>query len=177
MRKLTIVILLLILGIAAIGARTSENTKGQLPTAASIAEQPLATAVSDPPGTVNGAKNPELVPDNVAYSLFFGFLAGRQGSESEKNSMRDYFKQTALDGVDVDALLAAADEFQQRMDAAPDYARRQSILAEIIASLPKRIGVNGMVKLRRHINERVKHNAKIVPGPPMPGGGHDMGQH
>ncbi|HYG80765.1 MAG TPA: hypothetical protein VD861_10275 [Pyrinomonadaceae bacterium] len=176
MRKLTLLFLLVVIGIAAVGAGIPDNTKRQLPTAASAAEQPSAPDVNDPPGTVNGAKNPELVPDHVAYSLFFGFLAGRQGSETEKNSMRAYFNQTALEGVDVDALLAAADEFQQRMDA-PDSAHRESILAEIIASLPKRIGASGMTKLRRHINERVKRKVKIVPGPQLPSIGHVTGQH
>jgi len=81
----------------------------------------------DPPGTVNGSQNPELVPDRVAYSILFRFLSDRQ-SEDEKNSMRFYLRQklgggdcdateeekAATDNV-IDALLTAATEFSKQV--------------------------------------------------------------
>lgn len=64
---------------------------------------------------IDGAKNPEKIPDQVAYSALFRFIAAHQTPE-EKNSIRAYIRQMGLGkDVDVDAVIAAADDFQQRI--------------------------------------------------------------
>lgn len=45
--------------------------------------------LDDPPGTINGAINPELVPDRIAYTLLFRLISNRQTDE-EKGRIRAY---------------------------------------------------------------------------------------
>lgn len=70
----------------------------------------------DPPGTINGAVNPELIPDRTAYVLLLRLLAGRH-TEEERISMKYYLRQDRpnLTDDDINALLVAADEFVARV--------------------------------------------------------------
>src|SRR5215216_5276565 len=45
----------------------------------------------DPTGTIDGATQPDMIPDRVAYSLLFRFLSGRN-TEDEKNRARAYVR-------------------------------------------------------------------------------------
>ena len=139
-----------------------------------------------------------MIPDHVAYSLLFNLLAGRK-TETEKESIRSYITQAGLvDETDIDALLAAAEEFRLRADVIDkrgesirakgrqslDQAavlqlgelqrQKEALVLEVVDSLPARLSALGAVKLRLHINERVKRKIKIIPGPMMPPAYHNM---
>jgi len=113
-----------------INGEVKKNNDGRtthtLQTPVSAAQQP-----ADPPGTIDGSKNPELIPDKVAYSILFRFLSNRQ-SENEKDKVRAYLKQrlcancsgileTSTSNLEpstsniVNALLAAAGQFRQQV--------------------------------------------------------------
>jgi hypothetical protein len=197
MRKLTVLLILLAISIVVVATGSSKSTPNIAKTVVSPAQQQPTSAINDdPPGTIDGAKSPELIPDDVAYGLFFRFLSDRQ-SVNEKKSMDAYFKKSVLNGVNVDALLALGDEFKRRValvDAQAQAYRDQhparsneeamlgfreqykAITADLTASLPNRIGADWAEKVRQHINEHVKLHVKIVPGPMMPADGHIMRQ-
>jgi hypothetical protein len=127
--------LLIGLGMAVIGfnrppgpldaAHASEKSAAQAP---SQAAQPA----HDPPGIINGAVHPELIPDRVAYTMLFRLIANRE-EESAKRSIRAYVRQmfgcnecsknrdfaaqagVPPDSPDIDAFLAVAEEHHQRV--------------------------------------------------------------
>lgn len=83
-----------------------------------------STSRTNPPGTIDGSKNPELISDNVAYSVLFRFLSNHL-TESGKNEMRFYLKlklggscydtkemQQSTDTI-TDVLLTAAEQFNK----------------------------------------------------------------
>ncbi len=82
------------------------------------------------PGTIDGGKTPDLIPDHVAYSALFRLLSNRR-TEDEAYRARAYVKQMGLGThrcrscppelstaeSDVDVVLASAEEFYQRINA------------------------------------------------------------
>jgi acetylornithine deacetylase/succinyl-diaminopimelate desuccinylase-like protein len=195
MRKLTVLLTILAIAVITLASGLSPSTTNKAEAVISNSQpQETGDTSDDPPGTIDGAKNPELIPDDVAYSLFFRFLSDRQ-SEEEKNSMRAYVKQSALNGVNVDALLAVGNEFKKKVavvdaqakalrdqnpnqpdERAANAFRKQykAITMELTASLPARLGAKGAEKVWEHIVGRVKGRVKIIPGPVMPSGAHSI---
>lgn len=115
-------LLLIVVALSAIGiviGVSSNITNKNTP----ITPQALAASTQqDLPGMIDGAKNPEKISDQVAYSALFRFIAAHQTPE-EKNSIRAYIRQMGLGkDVDVDAVIAAADDFQQRIGALDSQA-------------------------------------------------------
>ena len=154
------------------------------------------------PGTIDGSKNPELIPDSVAYAMLFKTIAGQTTAE-KKRSIRSYVSQLGLgeqrcklcptstengDG-DIDALINAAEEYQQRISRLdiiatkikgrswpnPDQkvmkqleqlqADNDAISRDMMATLPSRLSPTAWTRLQEQINQRVKPGIKIVPGP------------
>lgn len=126
---LLIVVALSAIGIV-IGASSSITNKNTTITPQALA----ASTQQDPPGMIDGAKNPEKIPDQVAYSALFRFIAAHQTPE-EKNSIRAYIRQigigkqackncpsTGAGNADIDALITAAEDFQQRIGALDSQA-------------------------------------------------------
>lgn len=207
MRRKLIALLLLMAVAASVTlfiAGAKPNGVKPLVNAAPVAHKQQPPA--DEPGMVDGAKHPELIPDRVAYSLLFRVISGRRDAQA-KARIRSYIRQfgTGVKGCaesdcskrmgdsDVDALLAAADEFQQRVGALDQQAgeikknhwatrtpetmaqlaqlqrQKDAILAEIIASLPRRLSAGGLNRLRAHVEGRVKPRTKIrKPSAEMP---------
>lgn len=97
MRWKRLIIPLIVIAICAIGIGTA-GSKGNL--SARRSSQPIINPkVSlnlSPPrfaGVVDGAINPELIPDQLAYTLLFRLLSDRHTKE-EKNAARSYLKMT-----------------------------------------------------------------------------------
>lgn len=151
--KLKVPMALLLAGsISALGIAASKNTvtiaKGTPKTGisalsapvipASKAQQNQANAL-DQPGIIDGAKNPELIPDQVAFSLLFRVISGNQSPEA-KQRMRHYVRQIGLGDQtcyacngqkpptdkakdqEIDTFIAVADEFQQRIGVLDEQA-------------------------------------------------------
>ena len=88
-------------------------------------QQPAAV---DPVNTIDGAKNPELIPDHVAYSAIFRMLSNRS-TQDEVYRARAYVTQMGLGkqpckvcppgfgtaDADVNGFLATAEEYYQRV--------------------------------------------------------------
>jgi hypothetical protein len=159
---------------------------------------------------IDGSKNPELIPDGVAYSLLFRFVSNARGEEAQKR-VRHYVRQMGLGDQscylcsgqdkerrgherDLDAFLAAAAEFRERVAPLdqraveirrahwPNYGpevkaeltrlqrRKEALVAELVASLPGRLTAVGLENVRKHVNERMKRRIKM---PARQGGADD----
>jgi hypothetical protein len=150
-------------------------------------ESHMRSATQNPAGTIDGAVNPEQIPDTTAYELFFNFFVDRD--ENERGKLQAYCKQTSLVDVDLDGLLAAARSYKQQVvgldmeaeavrtsetlsTAAPKLAalraRREEVVQKLMADLPQFVGPDGAAAIRSHINNRMKPNIKIIPGPKIP---------
>jgi len=154
-------------------------------------------AKQDPPGTIDGAVNPALIPDHVAYELLFRSIAPRPGAaDIEQRGSHGLAKKTGLEDTKVDALRTVADEFKQRISVLDLQAKqlkdrywpnpsplvmaqltglqkqREAIIAELVASLPRHLGSDGAAKLTQHLNDQVKRRVRIVPSPPLASGQH-----
>jgi hypothetical protein len=103
---------------------------------------------------INGAENPELIPDTVAYSLMFRFISGDQ-SVSAKKRIRSYVElfgtddqlcnlcQGQMKDADIDAIIAVADEYQRRvtiLDGQAEGIKRNN---------PQTIGTEAMIQLKQ----------------------------
>lgn len=143
----------------------------------------------DPPDTISGAKNPEMIPDRVAYVLIFRTIATPQGTEFEKARSRAWTKRLGLgfDEATGGELIKAANEFatqvkpldqqaheiKNRTWPNPDaatmaqlaalQAQKEALVNQIVASLPARLGQEQAGKLHLHMTNRLKAKMKIAP--------------
>lgn len=201
--KLFALLILAVVTISTVGYATGslnngakKNTRNAPKSAVSTPQQTPA----DETGMIDGAKHPELIPDHVAYSLLFRTISGNQNPEA-KNRIRHYVRQMGLGKCptcpkkavstgtdtdqDIDAFIATADEFQQRVgildqqvieikkdnwpNPSPEVMtqltqlqrQKEAIITDIVASLPSRLSAKGVEHLRLHVSERVKKHVKI----------------
>lgn len=187
MKRFTILFLVIGVGTVAIALSITSQKAVSAPSAKNVPQS--AQSKVDKPGTIDGAKNPQMIPDTTAYSLLFDLIANRR-TEAEKGRIHAYLRQAGLEDADSDALIVAAEEFRQQAGALDaqaasinvrshtDHAalssndvaqlrqlgkQREMLVQGAIASLPRRLSVSGMAKLHQHINERVKRRTKISP--------------
>lgn len=202
-------VVVIVLAIVAL-ATSSNRVKAEKP---QIPGQQQRAATSDKMSNIDGAVNPELIPDEVAFTMMFRVIGNRQTQE-EKDSIRSYLRQAGLgcqtcqlpnsqkkqqqpttaEEPDIDAVVSLADEFWQRVSVLDEQvkqikdrtwpnpsqevmsqlqqleAQKQSIVAEIVASIPTRLSADAVAKLQNHIDTKVKPNVKIFPDFPLPGG-------
>jgi hypothetical protein len=143
----------------------------------------------DPPGTIDGALNPQAIPDHVAYGAMLRMLMPRQNSDIERRRALAWAKVAGLDVVAANELYAMATEFGKRIGPVdrqitevknrstwpdPDEQtklqlnelnrQKEQIVIELMASLSAKMGASRADILHRHINEKVKRKMKIVPG-------------
>ena len=196
MRKLTILRILLTLSLVGIVVSSPKsNTSGA---------RKEAKDRFQPRGPIDGAQNPELIPDHVAYSILFRLLS-KHHTDAENKSTRAYIRVMGLgkqnckdcqsvgtDDADIDALIAIADEYEQRIGVLDRQAselrergglqpnpviakqlayleeQHEALINETIAALPARLSREAVDRVAKHVNERMKRKMKIVPGPLMP---------
>ncbi|MEJ7860912.1 MAG: hypothetical protein WKF90_04660 [Pyrinomonadaceae bacterium] len=186
MKKLILLLLVVVIGAVVLadwGLRKTETT------AEAAVETTQQTKVAvERANTIDGATNPELIPDSVAYSLLFDLIAKRE-TEKEKRRIKAYIKEVGLSGADVDVLIASAKDFRERVSTLDTQAarinirtrtnpppvltqsqvsqlrqletQRNLIVESVAAILRNRLSGSGSEKLRRHVNERVKRKTKI----------------
>lgn len=132
-RIVGILFLVIALGIGVIGFIKSKTTVDAAPASdKSEISGEQNKAAQDRPGVINGAVNPEMIPDHVAYSMLFRMIANRP-EESSKRSIRAYVKQifrcdecskergfgepgrARPDSPDIDAFITVAEEHHGRI--------------------------------------------------------------
>lgn len=133
----TIFVLLCLAAVCMVGMTAGTLGKTEkakpAPVAVNLPATPQEQNPPDPPGTIDGAKNPEMIPDHVAYSILFRLISDRN-TEEEKGRVRAYVRRMVLrctscgkraeerqpgepDDVDTEALIAVAEKFHQRAKA------------------------------------------------------------
>jgi len=176
-----VTILIIAVGLAAVGIGAGKPKNTTTKTTQN------ASAKQDHPGTIDGKVNPELIPDHIAYTLVFRTIALHQNTDFEKRRSRAWAKSVGLDDAGADKLLAAANEFHMRVSVLDNQVKeiknrswpnpgaqvmaqltdlqekKEAIVAEIVSSLPTRLGSEWAGKLHNHINSDVKRKMKHLP--------------
>lgn len=126
-------------------ANTNRKSAGATVNAPASVAAPTVQEPADEPGTIDGAKNPEQVSDQVAYSLLFRFLSNRH-TEEEKNRARAYLRmvfgckdcatpvtpeQQAATEQEINAFLAMAAEFEKRVGLLDRQAKEAKELRKL----------------------------------------------
>jgi hypothetical protein len=152
-----------------------------------------AVPPSDPPGTIDGAKNPELIPDDVALRMIILAVAEPADAPPEAQARaRAKLNAMALSEEDATAFLSLLEGFRAQADpigkqAADIWARsafpspgstdygqlsnlgkqRQQLIAGTVAALPSRLSKEGQKKLAAFLLQ-AKRGMKVFPEMPMP---------
>jgi hypothetical protein len=160
--------------------------------AAQAQDQPSPAPQPDPPGTIDGAKTPELIPDEVAYRMLFLAVAEPEdATEEQKTRARAKIAAAQLTEEDTQAFLKLMADFHEETAAVvaenakirarnpfPDRQstdwsilvglrkRMEANVTNTIAALPARLSEDGQRKLQEHLLE-VKRSIKRVPLPNM----------
>lgn len=164
MRKVWTFFIVVFLLLVCVFASTATNPRTELELQTINQQQ---NTVPNPPGTIDGAVNPELIPDAIAYSMLFRLISDRQ-TEAERKSIQSYLAQAGiLVSSDRDSLIAVAEEYKQRVDASGPQ-NSENIASQLITTLPTRVSPVALASIRAHIANHVKRKIKIIPGPQMP---------
>jgi len=155
--------------------------------APAVEEQPVAPN-PDPPGTIDGKKNPELIPDEVAYRMIVLAVAEPEDATEEAKE-RAWAKINPIgfsreDGLAFLILLAEFQTQARELDkqvaevlvrapiphpASTDYRQlvdlgkqRDQLLNNTVAAFPARLSQEGLLRLRTYLPE-AKKGMKIIP--------------
>jgi hypothetical protein len=146
---------------------------------------------NDPPGTIEGAKNSDLIPDDTAYRLvllafaepenptaaqiarFRAKIAGAGLREDDTEALRRILghMQTGLDGLRAqeNTVFAANPIPHPDSTGAAQLAeiskQREGFFAEAMSALPARLSASGAAKLHDFIQKQ-KHGMKVFPDMP-----------
>jgi len=171
------------------GAGRSKSTR--LPPAVG---SPQGRGALDPPGTINGAVNSELIPDKTAYLMMLRLVAGTPEKQNDRfrNQSRAYLKGMGLDAEDIEVLLELADEFRGSITPIDDQAKatvalengkpsqrsseaqrvldelqkqKDVILTGTINNLQRRLNPVGLLRVHQYVTTEVKRKTKIFPDP------------
>lgn len=118
--KRRIIILLSIIIISTVGIVIGASSNNRENVVGASPERINATPQT-PAGEIDGAVNPELIPDHVAYSLLFRLISSRE-TEEEQRQIKAYIRGIGLgesgnrDGTDADVLIAMAEGFRQQVN-------------------------------------------------------------
>jgi hypothetical protein len=148
-----------------------------------------STPQPDPPGTIDGAKNPELIPDAVAYRLLFLAVAEPENATDEQKARaRGKIHPAGLSETDVEGFLILLAQFDQGMTAidaqiskirnrnplalSPLSADGQQVqlltrqmdqlVAGTIGALPEKLSEDGFARLHDYL-QRAKGGMKLIP--------------
>jgi hypothetical protein len=122
---------------------------------------------------VDGSKNPELIPNEIAFRHSLGVLSGMSKTGLVKERGRSYLKtyfrpqcgpsgseDRTLTDQQIERLLAMADEFQGRTTSLRDAATAKEAASQVLGTLDRELGPEGADKVRRHLATNVKTHMK-----------------
>lgn len=173
---------LLAIGLATLGGGAPLQTE------TTAQQTPAPVPTQDPPGTIDGAKNPELIPDEVALRMIVLAVAEPPDATDEmKERARSKLNPIGLDEDDAIAFLALLSEFQGQAEdldeqanailvrapiphtASTDYSslveigrQRDQILSNAVAAIPVRLSAQGLERLMAYLPQ-AKRGMKVMP--------------
>jgi hypothetical protein len=170
-------------------ATTRQSLRGLTPVSVAKAQQSPRSEI-DVPGTIDGRRTPEKIPDRVAYSLVFRLISSYK-DETEKQRIKSYISYMGVDKeADVNTIFAIAEEYKQQMSTVDAEvqtikgrenpsnphrsaeaqarllqlrAKRDAIVEKTVSSLSQRLSKEGAEKVRLFINEQAKRKIKMRP--------------
>ncbi len=193
MRSALLIVTFLALLAGALLVLNSNPGSSLAQTDAPTAQDQSVTPAPDPPGTIDGAKNPELIPDHVAYRMIVLAVAEpADATDEQKERARAKINAIGFSEDDAASFLTLLGDFQTQAEAvdrqvaevlvrAPiphpastDHRQlvdlgkqRDQLLNDTVAAFPARLSEDGLVKLQAFLAQ-AKKGMKIVPDPPMP---------
>ena len=111
------------------------------------------------PGSIDGSKNPELIPDSTAYRIYFGALT----VDSDQKRQMAMIEAAHLSAADSQAVLSAAGRFSSmhqlfvnEANAAASTATRTGMLLPVTQLLSERenLGLSVMAMLQASLSAR-----------------------
>jgi hypothetical protein len=130
---------------------------------------------------IDGAQTPELIPDDVAYSLFLRMLSARDQNPRALARQRSYLKHVlrgadAIEGssdpgtmqtnADVETLLRFEESYEARLRTLDTSGGSKSdevaLVAEIVGTMPYLLGQRLATKIDRYVKKQFKRNVKII---------------
>jgi hypothetical protein len=152
---------------------------GSAPANSAVSSGPqIATQGGALPLVVDGAKNPERIPEDLAYRHFISVTAVSTGATRRDISRRDAFVgQLRLSPADRTAYLVAVGDVRDRLTsieqqgraavhgdiAAADFAKRQrdDVLDEAAERIRTSLSFDGAERIRAHVNDHVRKRIRI----------------
>jgi hypothetical protein len=157
-------------------------------TATSGTAVPVAAPQPDPPGMIDGAENPDLIPNEAAYRVVFLAFAEREdATDGERARYRAKIHPAGLGDDDETALFVILSAFKKQTDDLqaqatailnkdplphPDSVDYQQLLdldkqgravfGEAMSALPARLSADGVVKLDTYVKGE-KRRMKYTP--------------
>jgi len=142
----------------------------------------------DPPGSIDGAKNPELIPNEEAYQVvFLGFAEHENATEAEKTRFHVKIAAAGLSDDDEQALFTVLAAFRKHKEAlqaqasaimardpfpqagSVDYQelldltnQHKTVFAEAMSAVPAGLSADGVAKLDAYVKGQ-KRGMKYVP--------------
>jgi hypothetical protein len=146
------------------------------------------SAGQDPPGTINGAVSPELIADQVAYSLILRGIAEQEGATEEQTARaRAKIQSAEVNTRDAATIFELAAQFEKQVVAldeealaihrknasisenGPEWqqlmqlnAERNQLINDTIALLNARLSPEGLQKLGAYV-QAAKRRMKVYP--------------
>lgn len=183
----------------AAGPQRRSATCGSCPTASLVAANKAAASAAranpqaqpaNPPGTIDGAKNPELIPDDVAYKmLLLSLMEPADLTDAQKARQEAKLRMIGLTDDDKAGFLAKVGEFRDRLNdlgtqtqgilkATPKPARdsaewqelsdieqqTNAAVTDTVETLRAGLSPEGFAKLEAHLL-RFKRTIKAFPMP------------
>jgi hypothetical protein len=146
-------------------------------------EAQAPAANPDPPGTIDGAQNPEMIPDEKAYKAFFLAVAEPEDAAEERKAMaREKVRTVGHKDLDSEILLHTLSEFDRQMKelhrqseqvtaqglALPGtplarqldglYQRKERLVGDTISLLNSRLSIDGARRLYEHVQQIKKRH-------------------
>lgn len=155
-----------------------------LATVATVAAQqpppPVAYGVSvSPEKIIDGAKQPDRIPDTIAWWHLFMVLADKPGAPAY-SARSAFLDPGAFSSEEVELIIQAANEailevkdMERRVStlyatASMDYrtaqlrSGRENILRSVVSKLMQQLGSDGAPKFQAHVRDSVKSRIKMV---------------
>jgi hypothetical protein len=143
-----------------------------------------------------------MIPDRTAYTLLFRMLnLPQQATDLEKERASSFAESAGFTGKGNDQLLAVAQEFRRKVSKldrqvaeikdrnwpkpGPEIMEqlgqlqreKETIVDELVAALPNRLGSDAQQTLHRWVNDHVKRGVKLVPSSPSATSPHHTSLH
>ena len=201
-RMLVVLLITASLGFVPVGFSASNDTPRSIKNASSSMNQPVNRGQQFPDGIIDGAVNPEMIPDRTAYTLLFRmFNLSQQATGLEKERASSFAEDAGFIGKDNDQLLAVAREFRRKISPLDNQVaeikdrnwpkpgpeimeqleqlqrEKETKVDELVASLPSQLGSDAQQRLHSWVNNHVKRRVKLVPTSPSAANPHHTSFH